>query len=102
MNTGNLKFFVHGLEFQDQLYNFFAFALPDSPALLSASYAVLPKYLNHFFRSQGVIMNVNSRYIHGGGASDTGSGCKKTVEDFKRLYLFGGNREFDRSFVGIK
>ncbi len=42
VNTGNIKFFAHGLDFPNQLAKFDAFSLVDSDVLLSVSYAERP------------------------------------------------------------
>ncbi|MBQ1612294.1 MAG: HD domain-containing protein, partial [Alphaproteobacteria bacterium] len=99
VDTGNIKFFVHGLDYSNQLAKFDAFSLVDSDALLSVSYAERPESKFRFFRTQGVILDVNSKYVHGGGETDSGSGCGKSISEFKRNYIFGGYRESDRIFV---
>lgn len=97
--TGNIKFFVHGLDYENQLIKFDAFSLVDSDVLLSVSYAERPETKYRFFRPQGVILNTQTKYIHAGGKTDSGSGYKKFVKDIKRKYIFGGERESDRLFV---
>ena len=97
--TGNIKFFVHGLDYENQLAPFDAFSLVDSEALLSVSYAERPETKYRFFRSQGVLLDVQTKYIHGGGETDSGSGCKKDINLFKNEYIFGGHREQDRLYV---
>jgi hypothetical protein len=99
IETGNIKFFAHGLDFENQLSKFDAFALPDSDALLSVSYAERPESKYRFFRTQGVLLDVNTKYIFGGGNTDKGSGCKKDVKNFKDNYIFGGEREEDRLYI---
>ncbi len=100
IDTGNIKFFVHGLDEKSNLRKFDAFALPDSDALLSVSYAERPESKFRFFRTQGVIVNTDAKYIHGGGETDSGSGCCKTITDFKNDYAFeSGYRHSDRLFV---
>lgn len=100
INTGNIKFFIHGLEFQEQLRNFDVFALPDSDALLSVSYAERPESKYRFFRTQGVILNVDTQYVHGGGETDSGSGIKKKLDIFKNDYAFSdGKKHSDRVFI---
>ena len=99
VNTGNIKFFVHGLDYENQLTKFDAFSLPDSDALLSLSYAERAESKYHFFRAQGVLLDFETKYIYGGGETDSGSGCGKPVELFKRDYVFGGVRQRDRLFV---
>ena len=97
INTGNIKFFIHGLEFQEQLRNFDVFALPDSDALLSVRYAERPESKYLFFRTQGVILNVDTQYVHGGGETDSGSGIKKKLDIFKNDYAFSdGKKHSDR------
>ncbi len=98
-NTGNIKFFVHGLSWENQLAKFDAFALPDSEVLLSVSYAERVESKFRFFRKQGVILDVPSKYVYGGGKTDSGSGCGKFVSDFIENYVFGGIRESDRKYV---
>lgn len=97
--TGNIKFFVHGLDFANQLAKFDAFALPNSDALLSVSYAERPETKYRFFRPQGIILDVPADYVYGGGNTDAGSGCGKSIDNFKDGYIFGGYREFDRKYV---
>ncbi len=99
VNTGNIKFFVHGLDFSNQLAKFDAFALPDSEALLSVSYTERPESKYRFFRSQGILLDVDTKYIHGGGNTDSGSGFGKSIDDFKSRYIFGGEREKDRNYI---
>ena len=99
LDTGNIKFFVHGLDYPNQLAKFDAFSLVDSDALLSVSYAERPESKYRFFRPQGVILDANPQYIHGGGNTDAGSGCGKNIDKFKNDYIFGGKREKDRLFV---
>ena len=99
VNTGNIKFFVHGLDFSNQLAKFDAFALPDSDALLSVSYAERPESKYRFFRTQGVLLNTPTKYMHGGGETDAGSGCGKNLDIFKQDYIFGGYRESDRKYI---
>ena len=99
IDTGNIKFFVHGLDYANQLAKFDAFSLVDSDALLSVSYAERPESKYRFFRPQGVLLDVDSKYIHGGGNTDAGSGKGKSIVDFKEHYIFGGGRESDRLFI---
>ena len=99
IETGNIKFFVHGLEYVNQLTKFDAFGLIDSDVLLSVSQAGRPESKFRFFRTQGVLLDVDTKYIHGGGETDSGSGCGKFLSEFKRRYLFGAERESDRLYV---
>ncbi len=99
VNTGNIKFFAHGLDYSNQLSKFDAFALPDSEALLSVSYTERPESKYRFFRTQGVLLDVDTKYLHGGGNTDAGSGCGKVIKNFKEKYIFGGERESDRVYV---
>ena len=99
INTGNIKFIAHGLTFANQLSNFDAFALPDSDALLSVSYMERPESKYRLFRTQGVLLDVDSKYIHGGGNTDAGSGCGKDISNFKSRYIFGGERQKDRDYI---
>ena len=99
-NTGNIKFFVHGLEREDQLANFDAFALPDSDALLSVSYTERPESKYRFFRNIGLVLNADAKYVHGGGKSDSGSGYTKNIDTFKRGYAYEGSKRYDdRKFI---
>ncbi len=99
VNTGNIKFFAHGLDHPNQLVKFDAFSLINSDVLLSASYAERPESKYRFFRPQGIILDVDTKYVHGGGETDSGSGTGKYIDDFKQRYLFGGEREGDRKFI---
>jgi len=99
VGTGNIKFFAHGLDYEDQLAKFDVFALPDSDALLSVSYAERPESKYRFFRTQGVVLNTDAKYVHGGGNTDSGSGTKKTVQNFKDDYAFDGDRHSDRTYI---
>ena len=99
VNTGNIKFFVHGLDYENQLTKFDAFSLLDSDALLSLSYAERVESKYHFFRPQGVLLDFDTKYIYGGGETDAGSGYGKSLEIFKKDYVFGGVRQSDRVFV---
>lgn len=98
VDVGNINFIVHGLDYENQMINFDAFALKDSESLLSVSYTERPRDKYRFFRPQGLTLKVKTQNIHGGGATDAGSGCKKTIDDFKNRYIFGGERERDRLF----
>ena len=51
------------------------------------------------FKAQGVLLDFDTKYIHGGGNTDAGSGCGKFIEDFKKDYTFGGERESERLYV---
>ena len=99
INTGNIHFFAHGLDYENQLSKFDAFSLVDSDALLSISYAERPESKYRFFRPQGVLLDFDTKYIHGGGNTDSGSGCGKSIADFKENYIFGGSRTKDRLYV---
>ena len=100
VNTGNIKFFAHGLDYAEQLQNFDVFALPDTDALLSVSYMELPESKYRLFRPQGVLLDVDTKYIHGGGNTDSGSGCKKSLDIFKSDYAYIGSRRYeDRTYV---
>ena len=100
IDTGNLKFFVHALNFENQLYKFDAFNLPDSDALLSVSYAERPESKYRFFRTQGVILNIDTQNVHGGGESDSGSGYGKDINEFITNYAFEGSyRHEDRIYI---
>jgi len=100
VNTGNIKFFAHGLNKKEQLSNFNVFAFPDSYALLSVSYMERPESKYRLFRTQGVLLDVDFQYVHGGGETDSGSGCKKTIDIFKNDYAFkNGKRHSDRVFI---
>ncbi|MCD7879970.1 MAG: HD domain-containing protein [Candidatus Gastranaerophilales bacterium] len=99
VNTGNIKFIAHGLDYANQLAKFDAFSLPDSNALLSVSYMERPESKYRLFRPQGVLLDVDTKYIHGGGETDSGSGYEKNIQDFKDNYIFGANREKDRLFI---
>ena len=99
VDTGNIKFFAHGLDYPNQVAKFDAFNLIDSDALLSVSYAERPESKYRFFRPQGILLDVDTKYIHGGGETDKGSGTGKFIKEFKDNYIFGGNREGDRKYV---
>ncbi|MBQ3642494.1 hypothetical protein II906_11310 [bacterium] len=99
VNTGNIKFFAHGLDYPNQLVKFDAFSLLESDALLSVSYAERPESKYRFFRAQGVILDCDTKYIHGGGETDSGSGCGKQIQKFKDNYIFDGVRKADRVYV---
>jgi len=97
--TGNIKFFVHGLDYPNQLAKFDAFSLVNSDVLLSVSYAERPETKYRFYRPQGVMLDVPSDYVYGGGNTDSGSGCGKFIDQFKNNYVFGGYRECDRKYI---
>lgn len=98
INTGNIKFFVHGLEFENQLRKLKALSSIDSEAVLSNTYSERPESKYRFFRPQGAILSYDARNVHAGGKSDSGSGYAKTIANIKREYLFGTKREADRNF----
>ena len=99
INTGTIKFIAHGFDDAEQLSNFNAFTLPDSDALLSVSYMERPESKYRLYRIQGVLLDVAPNNIYGGGESDSGSGYKKKISDFKLNYIFGGERQEDRSYI---
>ena len=99
IETGNLNLFMHGLDYPNQLARFDRFSMPDSEEMLSITYAERIETKPRFFRPQGVGLDFDSDNIHGGGQTDMGSGCGKSVDDFKRNYIFGGKREGDRRFI---
>ena len=99
VETGNIHFFVHGLEYSNQLAKFDAFSLVDSDALLSISYAERPESKYRFFRTQGVLLDIPTKYVYGGGNTDAGSGCGKNIQEFKDYYIFGGRRESERLYI---
>ena len=99
VDTGNIKFIAHGLDYANQLTKFDAFSLVDSDALLSVSYAERPESKYRFFRPQGVLLDVDTKDIHGGGNTDSGSGVGKNIDTFKQKYIFGGERESDRLYI---
>ena len=99
VNTGNVKFFAHGFDEPYQLAKFDAFNLINSEVLLSVSYAERPESKYRFFRPQGILLDCDTKYVHGGGETDSGSGTGKFVKDFKRDYIFGGYREKDRKYI---
>ena len=99
VETGNIHFFVHGLDYSNQLAKFDAFSLVDSDALLSVSYAERPESKYRFFRPQGVLLDIPTKYVYGGGNTDAGSGCGKNIQTFKNCYIFGGGREKDRLYI---
>ncbi len=99
IDTGNIHFFAHGLDYEFQLRNFDVFNLPDSDAMLSVSYVERPESKFRFFRTKGVILNADSKYVYGGGNTDSGSGCGKSIENFKNEYIFGAHRQKDRNYI---
>ena len=99
VDTGNIHFFVHGLDYENQLSKFDAFNLVDSDAMLSVSYTERPESKIRFFRKQGVILNADTKYVYGGGNTDSGSGYGKNISLFKRDYVFGGYRQEDRNYI---
>ena len=98
-DTGNFKFFAHGLDFMEQLLKFDIFNMPDNDALLSVTYMERPESKYRNFRTQGIGLNAASKYVYGGGETDAGSGCGKSIDEFKTNYVFGGKRQGDRVFV---
>ena len=98
-NTGNFKFFAHALNYSNQLVKFDSFGLPDSDALLSVTYMERPESKHRNYRTQGIGLNIKSKYVYGGGETDAGSGCSKNIAEFKENYIFGGRREGDRVFT---
>ena len=99
VETGNIHFFVHGLDYSNQLAKFDAFSSVDSDALLSVSYAERPESKYRFFRTQGVLLDIPTKYVYGGGNTDSGSGCGKNIQEFKDRYIFGEERESDRLYI---
>ena len=99
VETGNFKLMMHGLDYPNQLVKFEKFTLPDTKELLSITYTERPETKSRFFRPQGVGLDFDPEHVHGGGETDAGSGCGKTVDDFKKDYIFGGEREGDRAFT---
>ena len=99
VETGNFKLMMHGLDYPNQLVKFEKFTLPDTKELLSITYSERPETKSRFFRPQGVGLDFDAEHVHGGGETDAGSGCGKTIDDFKKDYIFGGEREGDRVFT---
>jgi len=99
INTGNIHFIVHGLDYSNQLINFDALNTIDSDVLLSVSYAERPESKYRFFIPQGILLDCKTKYIHGGGQTDSGSGCEKNITEFKKNYIFGAKRESDRNYI---
>ena len=95
IDTGNIKFIAHGLDYPNQLSNFDAFELPDADALLSVSYMERPESKYRLFRTQGVLLDVDSKYIHGGGETDSGSGYGKNINEFKTNYAYEGSVRYE-------
>ena len=98
-DTGNFKFYAHALNYANQLVKFDSFGLPDSDVLLSVTYMERPESKYRNYRTQGIGLNIKSKYVYGGGETDAGSGCGKTIKEFKDNYIFGGKREKDRVFT---
>ncbi len=94
VETGNIKFLAHGLSFENQLARFCAFALPDSNALLSVSYAERPETKYRFFRPQGLLGYTDTFNIIGGGEVDAGSGFKKSLRHFRDLLEYTECRDW--------
>ncbi len=99
IDTGNIKFFAHGLDYKNQLSKFDAFSLVNSDVLLSVSYAERPESKSRFFRPQGILLDCDTKYVHGGGKKDFGSGYGKFISDFKKDYIFGGDKEKERKYI---
>lgn len=100
ISTGNIKFLAHGLDHSGEIRNFDAFGLVDSDALLSVSYMERPESKYRLFRHQGVLLDVDAKNIHGGGNTDSGSGCKKNLDFFKGAYAFSESYRYsDRIFI---
>ena len=78
---------------------FDAFSVCDSDALLSTSYAEYPEKKYRFFRPQGVILDCDTKFVHGGGATDSGSGYKKTIDDFKQHLILMGKNTGQRIYI---
>ena len=72
LDTGNIKFLIHGLRYDDQLTKIDAFSDIDSTALLSTSYATRVEEKHNFYRPQGVILNASTKQIHGAYREDAG------------------------------
>jgi len=99
INTGNIKFLIHGLRYDDQLTKIDAFSDIDSTALLSTSYATRVEEKHNFYRPQGVILNASTKQIHGAYREDAGSGCGKSIDEFIKYYAFDKNKEEVRSLI---
>lgn len=99
VDTGNIHFFVHGLDWVNQLIKFDAFGMIDSEVLLSLSYTERPESKFRFFRTQGVLLDYPTKYIHAGGYKDSGSGTAKFISEIKKNYIFGGEREKERTYI---
>ena len=100
IDTGNIKFIAHGLDNSSHLTNFYDFVLPDSNALLSVSYMERPESKYCLFYEKGVLLDVDSKYIHGGGKTNSGSGCGKNIDEFKINYAYEGRVRYeDRKYI---
>jgi len=97
--TGNIHYFMHGLDYPNQLIKFEAFPLVDSRVMLSLTYLERPESKPRGFRPQGILLDFRTKYTYGGGETDSGSGTDKFVDDFIKNYCFGGHRQKDRTMV---
>ena len=59
-----------------------------------------PESKYRLFRTQGVLLDVDTKYIYGGGETDAGSGYAKSIDNFINGYAFeDGFRHSDRVFI---
>ena len=94
-DTGTIKFISHWVYNEESVANFKEFNLPDSDALLSASYVHSPE--SKVFNS-GLLLDVATEHIHGGHKGDTYSGGKKTLNKFKSKIFEEYYSGYDRNF----
>ncbi len=85
VDTGNIKFIVHGFRGEASLARVDAFSSFDSEAMLSTTYTQRPETNSRFFEPQGVILDVDTDNILGGVAKDAGIASKNTVDSLVGL-----------------
>ena len=99
-SLNDFNILVHGLDSEDSASMFQALGMIDSKALLSTSYIIYSKQNYRAFRSEGFILDVPATNIHAAYWRDFGSGCKKTVRDLFKTYLFQNNEQ--RNYISEK
>ncbi len=99
IDTGNIKFIAHGLDYPNQLAKFDAFSLIDSDALLSVSYMERPESKYRLYKPQGILLDVDTKYIHGGGNTDLVSGKEKNIQNFKDKCIINKEKEYERTYI---
>ena len=99
IDTGNIKFIVHSVHDDISLAKCETLSTLPSDAIFSASYAECVESNWGFIGDNGIIVDVDTKHIHGGTNVDTFSEFGKSSRSIKNEYIFGGPREWERTYI---